>query len=132
MRVVTRTITALLFGLLWSALAYAQSKPPTAPQGPYVLFIHSGPKKAADPVVKGLAVVLVRQGYLVREPVEDRDNVGGPGVDYFAEESRGKAQDVADAVNDYLGSVGQEPGMKLQPRKQRLPSPSQQLGVWLY
>jgi hypothetical protein len=97
-----------------------------------VVFIHSGPKQSDDPVVKRLAVTLARQGYSVREPEEDQDKVGGPGVDYFGDQAKGKAQELADAVNGYLGPLGQDPAKKLQPRKQSGKSPPDYPGVWLY
>jgi hypothetical protein len=98
------------------------------------VFIHSGPKQPDDPVVKRLAVTLAKQGYSVREPESDQDKVGGPGVDYFADQARGKAQDVADKVNEFLAQNGQpvDPAKKLQPRRQSGKSPPNYLGVWLF
>jgi hypothetical protein len=98
------------------------------------VFIHSGPKQPDDPVVKRLAVMLAKQGYSVREPESDQDKVGGAGVDYFADQARGKAQDVADKVNEFLAQNGQpvDPAKKLQPRRQSGKSPPNYLGVWLF
>jgi hypothetical protein len=130
MTAIKRTILALFLCLSWLAQANAQGAPPTP--GPYVLFIHCGPKKAEDKEVKELALMLAKLGYSVREPEEDQDKVGGPGVDYFADQAKAKAQEVADTVNGYLGPLGQDANKKLQPRKQSGKSPPNYLGIWLY
>src|SRR5882672_1080575 len=108
--IMTTIKRALLLILLWLpslALAQAPPGPPSAAETPYVLFIHSGPKSADDIIVKRLAVTLAKQGYSVREPENDQDKVGGPGVDYFADQAKAKAQDVADKVNDFFAQNGQ-------------------------
>src|SRR3954447_13414689 len=124
----TAIMRAMLLILVFlPALAQAQSAP--GPGGmPYVVFMHSGPKQSDDPVVKKLAVMLARQGYSVREPEEDQDKVGGPGVDYFGDQAKAKAQELADTINGYLGPLGQDPAKKLQPRKQSGKSPPNYLG----
>ena len=134
MTVLKRAILIILLCLPSLAPAQAPPGPPGAASGPYVLFIHSGPKSADDVLVKRLAVMLAKQGYSVREPENDQDKVGGPGVDYFADQARGKAQDVADKVNEFLAQYGQpvDPAKKLQPRKQSGKSPPNYLGVWLF
>src|ERR1700754_4681441 len=133
MTVIRRTILAILLCLPALAQAWAQAAPPMAPGTPYVVFIHSGPKQSDDPVVKRLAVMLAKQGYSVREPENDQDKVGGPGVDYFADQAKAKAQDVADKVNEFLAqNGGVDPAKKLQPRKQSGKSTPNYLGVWLY
>jgi hypothetical protein len=131
MTAIRRAILAIL--LMLPSFAQAQQGPGT-PAGTgvlYVLFIHCGPKTADDPQVKRLALLLAKQGYSLREPEEDQDKVGGPGVDYFADEARAKAQEVADAVNAYLGPQV-DPSKKLQPRKQNVKNSPNYLGVWLY
>jgi hypothetical protein len=132
MTVIKRTILAILLCLPALAQARAQAGPPVPADTPYVVFIHSGPKQSDDIVVKRLAVMLAKQGYSVREPENDQDKVGGPGVDYFADQAKAKAQELADAVNDYLGPLGQDASKKLQPRKQSGKSPPNYLGIWLY
>ena len=132
MTAIKRTILAILLCLPALAQTWAQAGPPMAAGTPYVVFIHSGPKQSDDPVVKRLAVMLARQGYSVREPEEDQDKVGGPGVDYFGDQAKAKAQELADAVNGYLGPLGQDASKKLQPRKQAAKNPPNYLGVWLY
>ena len=99
MTMIKRVMLPILLCLPSLALAQAPPGPPAAAQTPYVLFIHSGPKGADDPAVKKIAVQLAKAGYSVREPENDQDKVGGPGVDYFADQAKGKAQEVADAVN---------------------------------
>ena len=132
MTVIKRTILAILLCLPALAQAWAQAAPPMPAGTPYVVFIHAGPKQPDDPVVKRLAVMLAKQGYSVREPENDQDKVGGPGVDYFADQAKAKAQELADAVNSYLGPLGQDASKKLQPRKQSGKSPPNYLGIWLY
>jgi hypothetical protein len=107
--------------------------PPSLAGTPYVLFIHSGPKKSDDLVVKRLAAMLSRK-YSVREPTGDQDKVGGPGVDYFDDKAKAKAQEVADTVNEYLAQQSPpiDAGKKLQPRKQAAKSAPNYLDVWLY
>ena len=129
---IKRAILTLLLCLPSLALAQA---PPGPPGTPYVLFIHSGPKPADDIIVKRLAVTLAKQGYSVREPEDDQDKVGGPGVDYFADQAKEKAQDVADKINEFLAQNGLQPldpAKKLQPRRQSGKSPPNYLGVWLF
>jgi hypothetical protein len=131
MTVIKRAILILLLCLPSLAHAQAPPGPPSAAETPFVLFIHSGPKSADDIIVKRLAVTLAKQGYSVREPEDDQDKVGGPGVDYFVDQAQAKAQDVADKVNEFFAQNG-EPVKKLQPRKQSGKSPPNYLGVWLY
>jgi hypothetical protein len=126
----TATMRALLAILLClPCLAYAQGAPPASANGPYVLFIHSGPKSSDDPAVKKIAVQLARAGYSVREPENDQDKVGGPGIDYFAAQAAAEAAKVADLVNGYLGL---DPAKKLPTRRQSGKSPPNYLGIWLY
>jgi hypothetical protein len=125
----------LVFLLCLPSLAQAQAPPgPPSAATSYVLFIHSGPKNADDIIVKRLAVTLAKQGYSVREPENDQDKVGGPGVDYFADQAKDKAQDVADKVNEFFAQNGPpvDPAKQLKPRKQSGKSPPNYLGVWLY
>jgi hypothetical protein len=132
MTAIKRAILIFLLGL--PALALAQAPPGLPGATPYVLFIHSGPKTSDDMIVKRLAITLAKQGYSVREPENDQDKVGGPGVDYFDDTAKAKAQDVANAVNDYLAQnapPGDAP-KKLQPRKQSGKNPPNYLGVWLF
>jgi hypothetical protein len=119
----------LLILLCLPCLAHAQGAPPTSASGPYVLFIHSGPKTADDPAVKKIAVQLAKAGYSVREPENDQDKVGGPGIDYFAPQAAAEAAKVADLVSGYLGL---DPTKKLPTRKQSGNGPPNYLGVWLY
>ncbi|HXO72429.1 MAG TPA: hypothetical protein VN838_26010 [Bradyrhizobium sp.] len=127
MTVTKRTILVLLLCLPSIALAQAPPGPPSAT--PYVLFIHSGPKSADDPEVKRIAVSLAKAGYSVREPQNDQDKVGGPGVDYFAPQAANEAAKVAGLVSGYLGL---DASKKLPTRRQSGKSPPNYLGVWLY
>jgi hypothetical protein len=134
MTTITRAVLIVILCLPSLVLAQAPPGPPAPPGSPYVLFIHSGPKNSDDIIIKRLAVMLAKQGYSVREPENDQDKVGGPGVDYFADQARNKAQDVADKVNEFFAQNGPpvDPAKQLKPRKQSGKSPPNYLGVWLY
>ena len=129
-------VLAVLLGL--PSLAWSQvplrGGPSQAAGNAYVLFIHAGPKKPDDGSIKELALRLLKRGYVVRQPAFDQDVVGGPGVDYFTDQARGKAQEVADIVNDFLADIGTPPSdaKKLKPRLQNVKNPPTYLGVWLY
>ena len=127
MTMIKRVILAILLCLPSLALAQAPPGPPMA--GPYVLFIHSGPKSADDPAVKRIAVLLAKAGYSVREPENDQDKVGGPGVDYFGPQAAGEAAKVAGLVSGYLGL---DASKKLPTRQQSSKAPPNYLGIWLY
>lgn len=127
MTMIKRVMLAILLCLPSLALAQAPPGPPAA--GPYVLFIHSGPKSADDQEVKKIAVLLAKAGYSVREPENDQDKVGGPGVDYFGPQAAAEAAKVADLVSGYLGL---DPAKKLPTRLQSSKSPPNYLGIWLY
>ena len=100
----------------------------------FVVFIHAGPKLPDDKEIKQIAVALFQRGYLVRAPDNQRDVVGGPGVDYFDDSALDMAQDVANTVNETFGKLwGQvADDKKLQPRRQRVKNPPTYLGVWLF
>src|SRR4051812_31058333 len=73
--------------------------PPSVPPLPgaksdnskFVVFLHVGGKGTDgnalidDKGVKSVAIALLSRQYVVRAPDWDNDEVGGPGVDYFAE-----------------------------------------------
>jgi hypothetical protein len=70
---------------------------------------------------------------VVRAPDDQRDEKGGPGVDYFSNLALEAAQDVADIVNARLKAL-QPPNAdnkELKPRLQRNGNPGY-LGVWLF
>jgi len=98
----------------------------------YVLFIHCGPKKADDPIVKQLAILLAKRGYSVREPAPDQDLGGGPGVDYFDDQAKPKADEIAKVVNDYLAGLSPPVTKKLTARRQSVKNSPTYLGVWLF
>jgi hypothetical protein len=138
-------MTAIKYALLAILLclpSLAQSQAPPQPAGPpqssspfvaYVVFIHCGPRKVDDPVVKQIAILLARQGYSVREPEADRDVVGGPGVDYFDDQARTKAEEIAKAVNESFAGLTPPVTTKLTARRQTVKSSSSTyLGVWLF
>jgi hypothetical protein len=127
MTAIKRTILAILLCLPCLAQPLAQQSGSNADLR--VLFIHCGPKSADDPAVKAIAIKLARSGYSVREPEEDQDKVGGPGVDYFAPNAVGEAQKIADLVNELVAPA---PDKQLKPRPQTVKNPSNYFGVWLY
>ena len=126
--------------LLMPASAFAQSAsqsgaPSQSGEPKYIVFIHSGPKKADDPLVRQIAGFLVRAGYVVRSPDDAQDLVGGPGVDYFADPALPVAQQVANSINELMPKLGGPPlddKNKLKPRKQNARNPATYLGVWLF
>jgi hypothetical protein len=98
-----------------------------------VIFIHCGPKQPNDPVVRAVAVALLQQGFLVREPETDQDKVGGPGVDYFDPMAAETAQQIAKFVNDVLArDPTVHPEKPLSARLQRASTPAFYFGVWLF
>jgi len=96
----------------------------------YILFIHTGggPEKSADDLVPRILKELLKNGYSVRKPDDQRDEVGGPGVDYFDEKDENKAKEVASLVNSILPANLR----RLEARRQRVKNPSGYLGVWLF
>jgi hypothetical protein len=112
--------------LLWTAPVLPQSTAvKTASQG--VVFIHCGPKQPSDPDVQKVAIALLKEGFLVREPEADQDKVGGAGIDYFDDHALATAQKIAQTVNNALGTE-----KKLMPRLQQTTNPAFYFGVWLY
>lgn len=104
----------------------------------FVIFIHAGPHlKNGEAAVKQIAGALYNKGYVVRSPDNDQDEAGGPGVDYFDDNARAAAQDVADTVNELMARLTTLPktgfaGKKLMPRRQKTKAPPNYLGVWLF
>ena len=96
----------------------------------YILFIHTGggPENLVGNLVQNVLTALLKEGYSVRKPDNQRDAVGGPGVDYFDDEDGRKAQEVADIVNSILPSTLR----RLEARRQRAKNPPGYLGVWLF
>jgi hypothetical protein len=104
----------------------AQSVTGTRETARYVVFLHrgGGPPGPAEEVAKALRA----RGYVVRGVDDKLDAAGGPGVDYFSDQDRPGAAEVADIANAAL-----PPGRKrLAPRFQKISNPSGFLGVWLY
>lgn len=136
MTAIKRILLAILLCLPSLAQSQAPPQPGAPPQGgspfAYVLFIHCGPKNADDPVIKQLAILLARQGYSVREPENDQDLGGGPGVDYFDDQARAKAEEIAKVVSDYLAGLNPPVTRKLTARRQTVKNSSTYLGVWLF
>jgi tetratricopeptide (TPR) repeat protein len=109
-------------------LAQLTAAAPTArapDNGRFTLFIHGG-GEAAD-TIDVVERSLQQKGYAVRAPDDQRDAVGGPGVDYFSDGDKAAAQEVAVAINALLPS-GHPP---LKPRRQKVKNPAGYLGVWL-
>lgn len=119
-----------LFLLAMPTVASSQvaSEPPKDAKR-FVLFIHAGSKTPMDEsLTNKIALTLAARGYIVRSPEKDRDQVGGPGVDYFIEDDLPAANDIAAVVNDQLPTGAK----KLQPRRQRVSNKPGYIGVWLY
>jgi hypothetical protein len=127
-----RATLGLLAGVFacWAGLAPSQTLVPKYGKET-VVFIHSGPRPPNDPVVRAVAVALLQQGFLVREPEPDQDRVGGPGVDYFDPTSMDTARQIASSVNQVLSK--EAPSAKpLAPRLQKASTPAFYFGVWLF
>jgi hypothetical protein len=119
--------TLLILLCLLPPLARA-AEPPNPVNGPYIVFIHYGPKTPA--AIGTLPIELTRMGYSVREPEADQDKVGGPGVDFFSPDAKGEADKIADLVSKRLNLA---PPLKsrLQISKNGL-FQKFYLGIWLY
>jgi len=134
----------LIAALCFPGVLSAQQQPrqeqqttvaPARDNSRFVVFIHTGGnEKADDKSIREIAVALLGKRYVVRAPDKERDEVGGPGVDYFADTGRDAAQEVADVVNEKLKRLGLLPdeNKKLKPRLQRQKNPPGYLGVWLF
>jgi dienelactone hydrolase len=119
--------------LLWLLLAPSLLSAQTKQFGEFVVFIHSGGGNISDRDLRDIGARLVSKGYVVRAPDDQRDEKGGPGVDYFSNLALEAAQDVADIVNARLKAL-QPPNAdnkELKPRLQRNGNPGY-LGVWLF
>jgi hypothetical protein len=98
----------------------------------FVIFIHTGGGTITEEQAKAIAVDLVRKRYTVRVPDNQQDRVGGPGVDYFADDAKGAADDVAATVNAAMKSLNLRNSKPLAARRQNLKNPPGFLGVWLF
>ncbi len=94
----------------------------------YTLFIHYGSKTPSNQDVSTLVSNLKREGFLVRGADPKRDEVGGPGVDYFQDEDEAGATKIAELVNKWLP----EGATKLKARRQRVRNPAGFIGVWIF
>jgi hypothetical protein len=128
MTAINRAILVILLCL--PALTQAAAELPAPAGGPYIVFIHCGPKKATDPAIKALALALTKSGYSVREPEEDQDKVGGPGVDYFSPDAKNEADKIATFVGTQL-SLNPPLKSRLQNLKESLYQKFY-VGIWLY
>jgi hypothetical protein len=125
----------LVLALCLPAPLHAQMQLGGAPQTDskkFVVFIHTGPTAPDDPKIKQIAISLLQKGYLVRAPDGQRDQVGGPGVDYFDASAASSAQDVAKTVNELLPKMGIALQKPLMPRLQQVKNPPGYLGLWLF
>jgi hypothetical protein len=127
-------ILLLLAPSLLSAQPQQSGVPPVRDNSQFVVFIHAGGGKIGDQQVREIGALLVKKGYVVRAPDLERDEAGGPGVDYFSNFARDAAQDVADTVNARLQALKlqSDENKKLKPRLQRVNNPPGYLGVWLF
>ncbi|MBX9827927.1 MAG: hypothetical protein K2Y27_23365 [Xanthobacteraceae bacterium] len=123
---------ALILLVPGSLLAQQGALPPID-TGRFTVFIHGGNEneQIGSKVLREIGTVLVKKGYVVRAPDFDQDTVGGPGVDYFSDDARDAAQDVADEINRALRSRKLQT-KELKPRRQNVRNPPGYLGVWLF
>jgi hypothetical protein len=106
-----------------------RAQEPPADARRFVLFVHAGAATPPDQnLVKKITFALAARGYVVRSPESDRDEIGGPGVDYFADADVQAAKDIAEVVNAQLPPNA----TKLMPRLQRVKNQPGYIGVWLF
>ena len=117
-----------LLGTLFVALVAAMPMSVAAQNdnNRFVVFIHAG--GGSPETTQQVARALVKEGFIVRQPDNQRDTVGGPGVDYFSQQDAAGAARVASIVNAAMSQS--PPG--LSPRLQRAKNPPGYLGVWLF
>jgi hypothetical protein len=129
MRSICRMLVALLM-LAIPLLGRGQpATPPPANASSFVLFIHAGgPGDPDQDLIKKIAVALAARGYNVHSPDNERDKIGGPGVDYFSDTDLPAAQDIATVISPMLPQ-GSKP---LVPRRQRGKSEPGYIGIWLF
>ena len=80
-------------------------------------------------LVDTIAIQLAKRDNWCVPPDIERDEVGGPGVDYFSEAERSTAQDITTIVNSV--SVEQNGSVKVEPRLHGK-NPPGYIGVWLF
>jgi hypothetical protein len=93
----------------------------------YVVFLHDA--GASKELTDKLIAAIREKGYVVRGVDHDADK-SGAGVDYFSEQDRSAASNVADIVNEFNASTPGG-GKRLEPRMQRVKNPPGVLGLWL-
>jgi hypothetical protein len=119
---------AILLILLCLPPQARAEEPPKPVNGPYIVLIHYGPKKADS--IGSLPLELTKLGYSVREPDADRDKVGGPGVDYFSADAKVEADKIATLVSARLNLA---PPLKSRPQTSKNALYQKfYLGIWLY
>jgi hypothetical protein len=91
----------------------------------YIIFLHAGGggMETAEKISKDLQ----GRGFTVRGIDQDIDRTGGPGVDYFNEQDRSAASDVAAIASAAIPGTA-----PLVPRFQNVANPTGFLGVWLF
>jgi len=116
------TLACLILGWHEQALLAADT-------AKFTVFIHEGGTPNAE-VVKRLAAALASKGYNIRGFDEEQDTIGGPGVDYFYDEDKAAAEDIAQIINKELTTNGLS--ANVNPRKQGVKNPPGYIGVWLF
>jgi len=116
----------LLVGLLCPLAAQTQDPQKSEENRRFIVFIHAGGDPGGQ--AQRVAVALGRAGFVVRRPDNERDRVGGPGIDYFnAQDAAGAAR----AARIVDATLSRSP--PVQPRFQSATkNPSGYLGVWLF
>jgi len=106
----------------------------------FIVFIHTGSVPPNNMLVKQIAGTLVANGFLVRAPDDDKNLEYGPGVEYFDDSARAKAEEVAKAVNEVFAKadlaklgISKDRVGKITARKLNIKSnPPSYLGLWLF
>ena len=128
-RIICRLVTAMV--LLVPVPLAAQTN--QSSDFKFIVLMHAGPKLPDDESIRQITGILVRSGYVVRAPDNERDLVGGPGVDYFSDAALPAAKQLADLLNAWLSKLQQGAALKpLNPRKQNVNNPANYFDVWLF
>ena len=119
-----RSLYAVFFVALLAAMPISGSA--ETDNNRFVVFIHAG--GGSQEAAQQVALALGKEGFVVRRPDNQRDTVGGPGIDYFNQQDAGGAARAASIVNAAMPRGSRN----LPTRLQRAKNPPGYLGVWLF